>query len=846
MNPGRYRMNLSPSHRLLVPFAASLGELIARPARPLLCAFGIALGVALGVAVNLINSSALNAFQVSINAFSGEADLVVRGPRNGFDESLFPEIARLSGVAGASPAIEVEARVAGRRETIKVVGLDLLRAGTVQPGIVADIDVPTMDLFDPDAVLLSARAAEQLGLKPGDTLRLQVGANEVPLRMVGLLAPGAFQQRAALMDIGAAQWRLERLGTLNRIDVRAAAGADLDALRTAIEALLPAGVQVAAPEEEVRRGATLSRAYRVNLDMLALVALFTGAFLVFSTQSLALLRRQQHLALLRVLGATPTELTRHLLVEGSVIGAAGAALGLALGYGCAVIALAKGGADLGAGYFQGLTARPQIDPLSFAAFFALGVAAALIGAAVPAFRAARSSPAQALKSGSHEQAAAGPRSAWGGVGLIVAGAALTAVPSTQGLPISGYCAIALILLGVVWLTPALTRYSLGLIPSSRTASIQLALAQLRGTPNLAGASVAGIVVSFSLMVAMAIMVWSFRESLDAWLTRVLPADVYLRTGYGGDTIFLSPADQREIAATPGIARVEFQRHLSVLLAPYHPPATVIARPMIPARASAVLPLLSAPSAVPAGVTPVWISEAVADLYGVHAGSRWELPLAGKAWPVFVAGVWRDYVRTAGAIVIDRDTYARWTGDALASDAALWLESGTSVDTIEARLRSRIGNGVDITEPGVIRQRSLSSFDRTFAITYALEAVAVLVGLFGISVSFSAQAIARRAEFGMLRHVGMTKREISLMLGTEGAILGAIGVVIGILVGFAIGLVLILVINRQSFHWSMDMHVPWSLLALLSLALIAMAALTAAWSARQALGEDVLRAVREDW
>jgi putative ABC transport system permease protein len=432
------------------------------------------------------------------------------------------------------------------------------------------------------------------------------------------------------------------------------------------------------------------------------------------------------------------------------------------------------------------------------------------------------------------------------VALILVGAALAALPAIGQLPVPGYAAVALILLGAVWLTPALTHRFLACLPLPRSPGAQLALAQLRGAGNLSGASVAGIVVSFSLMVAMGIMVWSFRESLEAWLTRVLPADVYVRASLGGDTAFFSPQDQAEMNATPGVTRVEFQRQLSLLLDPRHPAVAVIARSVDAERAQTVLPLLAKPVAVPSGANPTWISEAVADLYEVGPGRYLTLPLAGTNHSFFVAGIWRDYARTAGAVVIDRHLYAKLSGDQRVTDAALWLEPGASVDAVAESLRSRIGPGIEIAEPRVIRQLSLSAFDRTFAITYLLEAVAVLIGLFGISVSFSAQAIARRAEFGMLRHVGMTRRGIGEMLATEGALLGAFGVAVGLVLGFAISLILIYVVNRQSFHWSMDLHVPWTLLAMLAVVLIAAAALTAVLSGRQALGRNVLRAVREDW
>jgi putative ABC transport system permease protein len=327
---------------------------------------------------------------------------------------------------------------------------------------------------------------------------------------------------------------------------------------------------------------------------------------------------------------------------------------------------------------------------------------------------------------------------------------------------------------------------------------------------------------------------------------VLPADVYVRAGAGSDTAFFSSSDQTRIASTPGVARVEFQRQVSALLDPRHPAVGVIARSVDADRAHRLLPLLSEPIPIPSGAMPAWVSEAVADLYGAKPGSTLTLPLGGTQRGFFVAGIWRDYARTAGAVVIDRDTYRTLTGDTRANDAALWLEPGVTLDAVAASLRARIGEGIEIAEPRSIRQISLAMFDRTFAITYALEAVAVLIGLFGISVSFSAQAISRRAEFGMLRHLGMTRREIGAMLATEGAVLGSIGVAFGLMLGFAVSLILIQVVNRQSFHWSMDLHVPWALLGILGTVLTAAAGITAAWSGRQALGEDVLRAVREDW
>jgi putative ABC transport system permease protein len=214
----------------------------------------------------------------------------------------------------------------------------------------------------------------------------------------------------------------------------------------------------------------------------------------------------------------------------------------------------------------------------------------------------------------------------------------------------------------------------------------------------------------------------------------------------------------------------------------------------------------------------------------------------------VRGLWRDYERPGGSIVMPRDVFVRLTGDSRATTAAIWLENGTEPDAVAARIHAAIERSGDyeVAVPRDIRRLSLRVFDRTFAVTYLLEAVAVLIGLFGISASTSSQVLARRGEFGMLRHLGVTRSEIGRMLAVEGAALGSVGVLTGLAMGGIVSLILIYVVNRQSFHWTMGVYVPWGLLAVLSGVLIAAAALTSVVSGRQAMGDDVVRAVKEDW
>jgi putative ABC transport system permease protein len=416
-----------------------------------------------------------------------------------------------------------------------------------------------------------------------------------------------------------------------------------------------------------------------------------------------------------------------------------------------------------------------------------------------------------------------------------------------GLPLFGYLSVALLLLGGLLLVPVFAAWVTARLPRPRPVTLATAVAQLRGSAGLAGVSLAAIIVSFSLMVAMAIMVYSFRESFDRWLNEVLPADVHLRVGPASDTANWSAADQATIAATEGVARVRFQRQQPVLLDPARPPVVLLARTV--GRRGEGLPLVRGAAAEPPdGVVPAWISEAMVDLYGLDVGDAFDLPLAGRARRLVVAGVWRDYGHTAGAIVVDRDWYVAETSDSAASEGALWLAPGEEVDAVIARIKSRFerGEALQVVSGSTVKEISMRIFDRAFAVTYLLEAVAVAIGLAGVAFAFSSQALSRRAEFGMLRHVGMRRRQVVAMLAGEGAMLGALGVAYGLGLGGVLSLVLVYVINRQSFNWSIDLAVPWVQLCALAAVLVAAASLTAMASGRAATSVSAVRAVREDW
>ncbi len=501
------------------------------------------------------------------------------------------------------------------------------------------------------------------------------------------------------------------------------------------------------------------------------------------------------------------------------------------------------GGDLGAGYFAGLTPRLEFSPGWSTLYLLLGVLSGIAGAWIPARQAAAIAPAQALKSAAEAALPAGRGAPRIGAALLVLAAAACLLPPVAGLPAGGYLAIALLLTGAVMLLPLAAAAAPHALAMHASLPLRLAGARLAGAPGYAVVAASGVLTSVALAAAMAIMVASFRESVDQWLGQLLPADLYLRAGEARGSGTLAPGLQARIAATAGVANAQFTRRDTLRISRDGVPIALIARAV--AGDGHNLPLVGKPAAV--GGRAIWISEAMADETGWRPGQPVSLPLGGREQPFQVAGIWRDYSRQSGALMLDLAAYREVTGDAHANEAAITLAPGALADRVTSALLALAPAGsFEITRAGEIRNISLKIFDRTFAITYLLEAVAIFIGLSGVAASFAALAAARRKEFGMLRHLGVSRGQIAWMLALEGGLVAGTGVATGLAAGAGIGLVLIEVVNRQSFHWSMDLHVPWAPLTLFALAMVLLAGLAAVLAGRQAMRQSAVMAVREDW
>ena len=870
----------SPLWGLLKTF--SWQELRHHPWQNAAAVAAVMLGVALAFAVQLINTSALDEFAQGLRSVNGQPDIEFRGLGGRVDESLYPRLAIHPDVAHASPLLEISTYAVssqGQRQPLRIWGVDALVVAQVSPALMprpmpqpvpqplatpvaADARDARFSIFAPDALFLNASAEALLSPGRAGTLAVQTDLRLQTLRRAGTVAaPGA---ALAVMDLGAAQDLFSRAGQLSRVDVKLKPGVNAKTFVESLQALpdWPPDVSAQAPGDALDRISRLSRAYRVNMTALAFVALFTGAFLVFSVLSLSVAKRLQAFALLGVLGLTGRERLRLVLLESAVLGLAGSVLGIALGTALAGAALSLLGGDLGGGYFPAATPALHWNAGAAIAYGALGILAALAGGWWPALQVRGLPPAQALKG-----LAANPGSARDNAkGLVFSGLLLAAsvplamAPALYELPIGAYLSAALLLMGGITALPGLTGLLLNAVkPLARHRVLpMLALERARRVRASASSAISGVVAALSLAVALTVMVASFRDAVTLWLDVVLPADLYVRTAsstLAGEAAYFTPQFVQKVVATPGVARLSTQRTRLLQFDATRPAVALLSREIGAAAVAAkVLPMVGDVVPAPAGEVAVYVSEAMADLYEARPGTR--LPHLNKALSLtgssskatfFVAGVWRDYARQGGSIAMDRADYERLTGDSQVNDLAVWLEPAASAPTVQEAIRAHApGQLVEFASAGEIRAVSLRIFDRSFAVTYWLQAVAIGIGLFGVAASFSAQVLSRRKEFGLLAHLGLTRHQVLAVVAGEGLAWTSVGALAGLALGLAVAVILVHVVNPQSFHWTMELAVPWLRLGLLCLAVVAAGTLTAWLAGRAASGRDAVLAVKEDW
>jgi len=768
------------------------------PLRTALTILSVALGVAVVVAIDLAGDAATGSFRSSMETLGGKTDLRILA-NGGIDEHWIAALAALPFNARWSPVVEGQAAISG----------------------VGSVPLYGVDLAGASGIIIPDGLARRLGLTDKSALPVTVAGRAQEFH-VGKIIDSAAEFIA--LDIADAQQALGRFGKLDRIDVTVGPAENFAAVEDAIRRTLPPSYLMQKPGARNEENQRMLRAFRWNLRVLSYISLVVGAFLIYNTISISVVRRRAEIGILRAIGAARSTILALFLAEGLLFGIAGAALGVVLGR-----ALAGATVGLIADTVNALytTSRPTPVALTSAeAWLGIftGAAVALFSALAPAREAMQVAPTEAMSRGAHEHRARlrwRRGLVWSAGFAVVAGAASQA-SQISGYPIGGYVAALFSIAAAAMAAPAVViavNRGTRAVARRRVESL-LAARSLTASLSRTAVVVAALATAIAMMASVGIMVGSFRETVALWLDTQLRADLYVRSAGPAATAEVHPPLASEVppilAAVAGVAAVDVFHGLE-----FHyrgERATLGAGNLEVVRRYGRLRFLPGQNrdailrSLP-GQDRAIVSEPFANKHNVHAGDRLTIPIGERNVNLTIAGIYFEYSSSQGYVIVDNSTLLKYLPNQPATNAAVYLERGADTARIQHEIQLRTAAyGVTVAPNATLRRGAIAIFDRTFAITWALEAVAIVVAMLGAANSLLALVLDRRRELGLLRYLGASARQVSRMILTEAAFLGAMALLLGLALGFALSLVLVFVVNKQSFGWTIQFHPPLGLLA----------------------------------
>jgi len=857
-----------------------LRPLIAEKIRTITTVLGVALGIAVVIAIQLTNQSSVRGFEVALETVAGKTAVEIVGSGTGVDEAVIPQIGWLRDYGIVSPVIEGSAALVvgdlkelSRRqlEAVKVLGVDILRDQPFRDYNLLDLQRPSEGssprsatvaaefntqqfletLTSPQTVIITEKLATRRNYALGDPLRLMIGDRLLSFVVRGILkneGPArVLDGNFILMDIAAAQLAFDRLGRVDHIDVLLPEGADLDKSLAEIATRLPAGVSAQRPARRGEQVETMLAAFHTNLTALSWIALIVGLFLVYNTVTISVVARRQEIGTLRALGLGRKQVLLLFLGEATALAVFGIALGLGLARLLADAAVTMTSRTVSTLYIAAVAAPPDMNIGHLWIAIAIGLPLSLIAAAVPALEASRVPPTAAMRG--HDTLETRVR--FKPFPLIAAlvflgiAYALAQLPVVGRRPVFGYMSSFAIVIGGALMVPAimygLARAGRQVLRRGLGVEGLLAHANLTSAIPRLSISVAALSVSLSMMVAIAVMIGSFRETVVYWVGQTLQADLFIGPGIRptvgseqtvSEDVIETLARHPQVEALDRFRNVDlvYEGNLAVLGAGSYDVVLDHGGLLFKSPANAREELRRA-----IGQDTVIVSEPFATRYRKRDGDTIEIPTPQGPRPFRIAAVYYDYSSDRGVVVMDRGTFRKYFGELAPSGVAAYLKPGANPEQVRGEMLDMLDEGhrAFIFSNRTLRNEVLVVFDSTFAITYALELIAIAVAMLGVAGTLLTLVLERRRELSLLRLTGADRRQVRRMVIIEAALIGAVSQGIGLAVGLALSMVLIYVINVQSFGWTIQFHLPLAFLIQSSIAVVVATAIAGIYPARRA-------------
>ncbi len=843
----------------------SFRHLLQAPLRTALTLVGVAVGVATMVGVTAINRSVMDAFRSTVDTIAGKADLTVAGAQVGFPEQVLEQVRAVPGVAHASGGLSIVAPVRGSPgEALYVMGVDLLDDGYFRTyeGVDRDLSGLTDDLEflnSTDRMLVSERFAAEHGLKVGDRFGLVTSSGAQDFIVHALIRESgpikAFGGSVAVMDVASAQAAFGRDRVLDRIDVAADPKVGVEAVRESLRRALGPSFEVERPSRRGGSVETMVRSFQMGLNLGSGVALLVGVFLVYNTLSISVVQRRREIGTLRALGASRLRIRALFTLEATVLGAAGTALGLPLGVLVGQAAIGAVSQSISSLYVKVNARDVTVTALELGLGIALGVLGSAFAALWPALHASRVQPVEALR----RDAAAGmevgrgrPWTTWLGLACLAAVYPLTRLPPpVENLPLGGYVSIFLVLMGATLLAPtvlrALGHVYRGLGERLLGVSGRLAVDNFARAPVRTAVPVSALAIGVAMAVCISGFVGSFQRSSQRWIDQSVPADLFVTSSArmaGVQNQPMRPELGDALEKLPGVGQVDRVRVLSHEVLGLRAYVISLIPEIYEQRARPIVLEGRMPTPEEWSAGRVVISENLSRRRELHAGQSFQMSTPTGVRTYTVAAVTVDYTSDQGTVAMARDVYRAHFQDDQVDVFELYLPDLGRLEEVRRAITEAHGRQHDlyVLSNNELRQEATALVDDAFAVTYAMEAVAVVLALLGVINTLLAAVLDRTREIGLLRAVGAARGHVLRLFVGEAAFIGLSGGLIGVLTGTLLGLIVTATVGEQSTGWRFPYLFPTGVALQMSLTATLCAAVAGLYPARRAASLDVVEAL----
>ncbi len=805
-----------------------LRDLIKNKVRSILTVAGIALGVAVMLAINLANQTALSKFRESVDIVSGKTTLVVQAAADSdFDEQALALLSPLwkQGIKFTPFIDQLAVSANPSHEVIQVIGIDLLADREFRGLKVAAqrADEPQFDVFRKNHAYAGADLAQRYNLKPGDSFDLLVNDRQTRITVSGILDTSgigrAFSGNVLVMDVGCAQQLFSMTGRINRIDM-IVPEEKIAGLSKQLSAQLPVGMRVDRPQRRGQQVEKMLRSFQYNLTALSLIALLVGMFLIYNTMSISVIRRRWEIGTLRAIGLSSRLVFLLFTIEAAILGALGSAAGIGIGVGFAQYAVKAVSRTVQSLYADQPVSGVIVEPLTLLIAFVAGTAVTVAAAIAPALEAVSIAPAEATRRASYERKVQriAPRLALIGLFLLVCGGISSVQPALYGFPFFGYLAAICAVFGTAALTPLVLDFVLK--NAARPLSLlgmeaRLAALNLHGALGRTSVTIASLMVGISMMVSLAVMIGSFRNTVMTWVQQTLKADLWIASSShqaSHRTGRITQQVEQAIRGIPGIDAVDGFVDLKI---EYHgEPCNLGAGELDVMRSHGNLLFLNgeASSKVLArvdGHDAVIVSESFSLRHSKKVGDSIELEAPRGKFSAKIEGVYYDYASDSGYIVLPRESFKKHYDDRLSTTLAVFLKKDADPEKVRQAIFAALPEDarMNIRTNRELKTEVLRVFDNTFSITYALHAISIAVAILGVMNALFALTMEARRDLGIIKYLGASDAQMKRLVLVQAGILGTLGNCGGLVVGFILSFLLIHVINKQSFGWTVQLQLP---------------------------------------